>query len=167
MAIFNREDARTVLPQLEAKLSETVDKFYPVGSIYMSANSTNPELLFGGKWTQLENKFLLGAGSDYTAGDEGGSPYIQAHIHNFTQPSVTKGSHSHTYTKVTTNTFSESGDATSHTGIASTSSVNTGGTGEHTHTVTGGAVGTVKDLETGNAGNMPPYLVVYMWQRTA
>ena len=31
----------------------------------------------------------------------------------------------------------------------------------------GGTVGAVSGASTGNAGNMPPYLVVYMWKRTA
>lgn len=46
---------------------------YPVGSIYMSTNNTNPALLFGGTWQQLEDRFLLGAGTNYTAGDTGGA----------------------------------------------------------------------------------------------
>lgn len=34
---------------------------YPVGSIYMSANSTNPKTLFGGTWERLKGGFLYGA----------------------------------------------------------------------------------------------------------
>ena len=49
-----------------------LDNVWPVGSIYMSVNSTNPGTLFGGTWTQLQNRFLLGAGSSYTNGATGG-----------------------------------------------------------------------------------------------
>lgn len=39
----------------------------------MSANSTSPEILFGGTWEQLQDRFLIGASSTYTAGSAGGS----------------------------------------------------------------------------------------------
>ena len=46
---------------------------YPVGSIYMSVNSTSPASLFGGTWEQIKDTFLLSAGDTYTAGATGGS----------------------------------------------------------------------------------------------
>lgn len=45
------------------KISALLDKVYPVGSIYMSVNSTSPATLFGGTWEQLPGRFLLGSGS--------------------------------------------------------------------------------------------------------
>lgn len=39
----------------------------------MSVNSTSPAVLFGGTWAQLENKMLIGVGSEYENGDTGGS----------------------------------------------------------------------------------------------
>ena len=53
-------------------LAEIMLALYPVGSIYMSVNSTSPASLFGGTWEQLKDRFLLGAGSTYSAGDTGG-----------------------------------------------------------------------------------------------
>ena len=47
------------------------DCLYPVGSIYMSVNSTSPAELFGGTWEQIKDTFLLGSGS-YTLGATGG-----------------------------------------------------------------------------------------------
>jgi hypothetical protein len=46
---------------------------YPIGSIYMSVNSTSPATLFGGSWTQLKNRFLVGAGGTYGVKTEGGT----------------------------------------------------------------------------------------------
>lgn len=39
-------------------LDKLFDLVYPVGSVYMSTNSTSPETLFGGKWTKIEGRFL-------------------------------------------------------------------------------------------------------------
>lgn len=46
---------------------------YPVGSsIYMNVNSTSPSSLFGGTWAQIQDTFLLAAGSTYAASSVGG-----------------------------------------------------------------------------------------------
>ena len=50
----------------------TVDDIYPVGSIYMSVNGTDPARLFGGMWERIKERFLLGAGDTHTAGSTGG-----------------------------------------------------------------------------------------------
>ena len=55
---------------IEKDLLELV---YPVGSIYMSVNNVSPSSLFGGSWEQIEDTFLLAAGSTFTAGDTGGA----------------------------------------------------------------------------------------------
>lgn len=33
---------------------ETLERMYPIGSIYLSAGEKNPEDCFGGKWEKLE-----------------------------------------------------------------------------------------------------------------
>ena len=40
-----------------------LDTYYPVGSIYISVNSTSPEKLFGGTWAKINGRFLLGTGT--------------------------------------------------------------------------------------------------------
>ena len=51
----------------------SIDNVYPVGSIYMSANATNPASLFGGTWAALDDgRVLIGAGAAYPAGSTGG-----------------------------------------------------------------------------------------------
>lgn len=57
---------------IDAAMTAILNKLYPVGSIYMSANSTNPGDIFGGTWTQITGRFLLGAGGTYVSGAEGG-----------------------------------------------------------------------------------------------
>lgn len=39
-----------ILEYIESKVTLNVDLFYPVGSIYLSTNSTNPSEYFGGEW---------------------------------------------------------------------------------------------------------------------
>ena len=51
----------------------TLNKVYPIGSIYLSYNSTNPGNLFGGTWQQIQGRFLLGVSSSYKLGSTGGN----------------------------------------------------------------------------------------------
>lgn len=75
---------------------------YPVGSIYMSVNATNPSALFGGGWQALdEGRVLIGANSTYSAGSKGGeathtltASEMPAHAHTGTASS--EGAHTHT-----------------------------------------------------------------------
>ena len=49
------------------------DLMYPVGSIYININNTNPSTFFGGTWIQIKDSFLLSAGNTYTGGNTGGA----------------------------------------------------------------------------------------------
>lgn len=66
----------------------TVDDIYPVGSIYMSVNATDPARLFGGTWERIEDRFIMGASDTYPAGSTGGSA-------THTQAESEVGSHVH------------------------------------------------------------------------
>lgn len=124
---------------LGAKLTD----IYPVGSIYLSVNNTNPSTwITGTTWEQIKDTFLLGAGDTYSGGATGGEA-----THTLTVDEMP--AHSHSYTVYNTKL----------------SGVNLGSSGDpwsgNTSATTGNAGG-------GNAhNNMPPYLVVYMWKRTA
>ena len=50
-----------------------LDRFYPIGSIYLTVNSANPSTVIGGTWTQIaQGRTIFGAGTlnsiTYTAG---------------------------------------------------------------------------------------------------
>lgn len=119
-----------------------VDFIYPVGSIYMSVNSTNPSTLFGGTWSQLKDRFLLGAGNTYTNGNTGGAATVTLTVNQMPK-------HSHTVYRST-----ETGSFFGLTGVSP-------------NQTTQYAVNTTEAGNSEAHNNMPPYLVVYMWKRTS
>ena len=80
--------------------ADLLNKVYPVGSIYMSYNSTSPASLFGGTWTQIKDKVLMSAGDTYTGGSTGGSAThthtSAAHTHTVAGHTHTSAAHTHT-----------------------------------------------------------------------
>ena len=75
-----------------------VDWLYPVGSIYMSMNSTNPRFIFGGTWEQIQDRFLLCSAGE--SKQEGGSELIQTnnlpqHYHTINLNTDIDGTHKH------------------------------------------------------------------------
>ena len=147
-------------------------KIYPVGSIYMSVNSTNPGTLFGGTWAQIQNRFLLACGSSYSAGSTGGASTVtltvdQIPAHNHTASTNNTGGHSHGYEsqkkRWADSPISGAGSVLAGTGAQSNYAVwyTTDTQGAHSHTVTVDNKGGGK-----SHNNMPPYLAVYVWKRT-
>lgn len=159
--ILNSLDYGTTLPsspiegQLffqETTVTSLLNLMYPVGSIYLSVNSTSPGTLFGGTWVQLKDRFLLGAGSTYTAGATGGEA-----THKLTVSEMPSHMHDwHGYTGMSTAVDS----ATYKLPINGSSSWKA----QSFYDSTKGPQSTGGDSAH---NNMPPYLVVYMWKRTA
>lgn len=57
----------TTAGNLQNQINEYWEKIYPVGSIYMSVNNTNPSTLFGGAWTEWgEGRVPVGVDTDQT-----------------------------------------------------------------------------------------------------
>ena len=86
----------TNAPSISTEILELV---YPIGSIYMSVNNTNPNVLFGGTWEQIQDTFLLCAGSTYTAGDTGGNATVTLTENELPNHTHGLNSHIHTYYK--------------------------------------------------------------------
>lgn len=123
-----------------------LDNVYPVGSIYMSVNNTDPKNLFGGTWEQIQGKFLFGMNSNYPAGSTGGEI-----THKLTQGEMPK----HNHIIYTPNAGGP--DVGAAIGFPEVSSKNT-------WWATACMTGQTGDNEAHN--NMPPYLSVYIWKRT-
>lgn len=142
--------------------------FYPVGSIYLSVNSTDPSTYFGGTWVRLTDTFLLCAGTTYAAGTTGGSAthtLTTAEMPSHTHSISSSGGHNHNANfkehRIPTSNYSGSSDYARKSGASKDSTGQiTISQGAHTHT----------PANTGGGGahnNMPPYLAVYAWKRTA
>lgn len=128
-----------------------LEAVYPVGSIYMSVNSTSPATLFGGTWKAIQGKFLLGAyGNTYKAGSTGGEA-----THTLTAAEMPEHAHymasgnaggSEKWTPDTGSYLVDSVTSDKNTWWAQIGMNNAGGSKAH--------------------NNMPPYLAVYIWKRT-
>lgn len=122
-----------------------LDLLHPVGSIYQSTVATSPEELFGGTWEQVKDVFLLAAGDSHAAGATGGE---EEHI----LTAAEMANHTHGY------------DYTGQSDATGTGAIKIVSPGSTANAYTGKA--------TSNCGgqahnNMPPYLAVYTWRRTA
>ena len=139
-------------------LASGLQVVYPVGSIYTSTVSTNPATLFGfGTWVAFgAGRVLIGDGSGFTAGQTGGSKdaVVVAHTHTITDPG-------HFHTTI-------AGDTTGQDTIAAGYQTEKGAimTSRVSDTKTTG-ISINSAGSSGTNANLQPYVVVYMWNRTA
>lgn len=180
MAIYNREDYKTTLPQLEKQLNKftkqmdgLVDFFYPVGSYYETSDiEFDPSKTWGGEWElETEGQFHISAGENYEVDGalenttDGGSkdaivPYHNhtqnAHGHSITNSSYVLCNYSNVDRKTVNNgsgasNMLHSDGATQRLGISASN-----------NTATNNATG-----ESVTDKNLPPYIIVNRWHRIA
>lgn len=144
------------------------DLIYPIGSIYLSVNSTNPSTLFGGTWVQIQDRFLIGCGS-YANGTTGGNQTINlSHVHTTAGHTLTINempSHTHEFGAKVGGTGTASGWTPDSSAVEVSNKsgydlMKTGGGQSHSHGNTGSALSSSQSI-------MPPFLAVYIWKRTA
>lgn len=167
-------------------LKEYIQQFaktmYPVGSIYMSVSSTNPSTYFGGTWVAWgSGRVPVGINTSdsnfNTVEKTGGASAVTlttsqmpSHTHTFTGSSTTTnsaGGHTH---NIGCDTDGGAGSSRYTVHSAGTSGAQatspTSSAGAHTHSLTPKG----KNANTGGGGshtNLQPYIVCYMWKRTA
>lgn len=131
---------------------------YPVGSIVELTVATNPATLWGfGTWESVKDRFLIGAGGSYSVGSTGGEA-----MHTLTVDEMPM--HSHYERMAVDNVGTEyyitatgSGSEYTETSVVASGATRTGREYQKTDTEGGSQ----------SHNNMPPYLAVYMWKRTA
>ena len=139
-----------------------LDNVYPIGSIYMNVNSTNPGTLFGGTWEQIQGKFLLGMSSSYPAGSQGGEA-----SHTLTTEEMPSHGHNPANEAGYYGFITNSKKAFSIGDMGSQS-----GSGRY-YPYASAAFDISRNTLTGTTGggkshnNMPPYLSIYIWKRIA
>jgi hypothetical protein len=151
-----------------AFVQAALQALYPVGSIYTNAtSSTNPGTLFGfGTWTAFgAGRVMVGLDASNAAFDTseetGGSAnaIVVSHTHTATS-TVTDPGHVHNV---------DLGQAGSNQGKISNGYLAASGSIDVSSAVTGITVATTNSTEgsSGTNANLQPYIVVYMWKRTA
>lgn len=133
-----------------------MDKVWPVGSIYMSLDATDPSVRFGGVWERIQNAFLLAASDAHPAGESGGEENHALTIDEMPNISGTIEMH---------------GVGTG-TSIAGATGVFYGGyyQSSYAQPVGNASAGSFAYIGLAFGGNqphnnMPPYLAVYIWKR--
>lgn len=139
------------------------DYIYPVGSIYMSVNNTNPSTLFGGTWVAWGTGRVPVAvdtnNSNFNTVEKTGGAATHNHGGNTGSTTLTTNqipSHSHAIQAVSVKngtTFKGVSDGIFTFGEVTSTSKTGGGQG-HTHTIAANS-------------NLQPYITCYMWKRTA
>ena len=129
--------------EFTGKLTGTIfDAILPVGSIIMRYDHTSPNTLYPGTtWTRIENRFLWATTSGGTIGQTGG-----ASTHTLTVNELPAHSHGSVYSAGAEGEKKFSWLATGNANMAY-GAVSTGGGEAH--------------------NNMPPYIQVSIWRRTA
>ncbi len=151
---------------------------YPVGSVFLSMSNTNPSVLFGGTWSQINGYYLYaGTGGNTGGSNTSGTPsnnntsstaitiaQMPAHTHtqnahNHAQNRLTQmndSAHYDTRPAGTTGYYMGADLATYYTESTTATNNNTGGGQGHTHT-----------LNNHTHSVNPLRYELYAWRRTA
>ena len=170
-----------------AFVQAALQAMYPVGSVYINATvATSPATLLGfGTWVSVgDGKVLVNQDTGDTSfdviGETGGSKdaIVVSHSHTFSGNATSSaGTHSHGITDPGHRHSYISAEGASGTNMGgpifrndgaqtgySTTGISINADGAHTHSISG-TISTVGS--SGTNANLPPYIVVKMWKRTA
>lgn len=130
-----------------------LDTFYPVGSIYMSVNSTNPGTLFGGTWVRWgSGKVPVGVDTDDSS-------------FNTVEKTGGEKTHKLSEAEMPMHNHFPSGK---NTYIGRNFSMNTAANGLAVSVIESWEAVTAQSKGSGSAhNNLQPYITCYMWKRTA
>lgn len=153
-------------------ISELLDLVHPIGSIYVSRDPTDPGEMFGGVWSPITDRFLLTAGSTYHVGDVDGGEAT----HMLTENELPEMHKKMVFRRIY---GSEKTDGSGRNEYAI--HIATGSEGVTNEIIDANVSGPIVTSGTYNPGktqlvsiniggdqphnNMPPYTIVYAWER--
>lgn len=148
----NVEEISNNIKYIDKKISDLLNMFYPVGSVYETMDSSfDPNKKWGGTWERIKGKVLVGVDEDdddFNTSEKIGGEKAHTLVVNELP------SHTHTnYAKRTNITINNSGN----THVTCHSS-NSGAT-------VGNNIGSTGEGVAHN--NLQPYITCYIWKRTA
>ena len=154
-----------------------IDKIYPVGSIYISTNSTSPATLFGGTWKQIKGRYLIGAGGSAEKQNNNGVQTLRNSDignSNWFKLGETGGEYYHKLTNnelpKLTGQFWNTHWANANTYANGVFKEVSGGTDNYTGTSSNSREYSKIQMNIGNDeyhATLSPYLAVNIWERTA
>lgn len=130
---------------VQDKINTVLRGMYSVGDFFITRNATfNPASRFGGQWELLKDKFLIGAGGDFTLASTGGE-----RVHKLTLAEMPSHSHGANY--------SDGGGKYCNTWHREF--------GANSGDARGGHVNDFVEYTGGSQphNNMPPYVAVNIW----
>lgn len=146
--------------QAQAIAMDGVKACFPIGTILITTTNTNPGEYIGGTWTAIEDAFLLAASANHPAGETGGAETVTlttsnlpAHRHYVLNLGVSEGV---SPTGKTLARYDRATTSWSDCHYQLMGNNNDANAGQSSLTGSGAA-----------HNNMPPYLAVYVWERTA
>ena len=154
-----------------ATKSSLINLIYPIGSIYISMNETDPSILFGGTWERISGRFLLGCGGDGPgANNDTNTPQQLSEEQQVwfsdLHPGVTSGEYYHTLTTPEMPTHShDSYGELPRINDDSVSGNKYGHTTEFSWWFKGVSTSVKPAGQSMAHNNMPPYITVAIWQR--
>lgn len=168
---------KLVKDSLDTKLetSDLLDLIYPVGSIYMEKDTASHSVCpiqttLGGTWTRIANRFLYASENGQGIGDTGGEASvtltanqsgIRAHGHGMAH------NHNHRHALSRRDVYVGNGSAAGAIAYSTSQSQ----TAYSNYDNTASSKSTTDNNTAQNASeahnNMPPYIIVNVWERTA
>lgn len=178
--VSDKWDVKVYGKLLKDYIQSVAGAIYPVGSIFMSVSPANPSTYFGGTWVAWgSGRVPVGintADSDFSTVEKTGgastvaltAAQMPSHSHaKGTLAAASGGSHGHNL-NLTKAAWGVDGapnkvvvDSTGYTAMTNKA---TASGGSHGHTISGSTA----SAGSGSAhSNLQPYIVCYMWKRTA
>lgn len=183
-----RDQLQQIFDAEEPANAAIINLIYPVGSVYLSMSSANPQTLFGGTWEQIsQGRMLMGAAPQGSIQQNNGNTGLFGTLdsnelnykfesgqlggkYRHTLTAAESGLPAHAHAAGTDRAYATApaGSTIGEKGAASGTSFYAPSIASDSNWYTQQNTGTSAAAAASNPhNNMPPYMTVNIWQRTA